>query len=49
MTKLKNAQKRGPLKRSDIFGNLIVAFSISLLILQLKSSDPYKRIFKSFY
>ena len=49
MTKLfKNGQKRGPLKRSDIFRNLIVAFSISLFILQLKSSDPYKRIFKSF-
>ena len=44
----KNGQNRGPLKRSDIFRNLIVAFSISLFILQSKSSDPYKRIFKSF-
>ena len=35
-------------KRSDIFRNLIVAFSISLFLLQLKSSDPYKGIFKSF-
>ena len=43
-----NGQKRGPLKRSDIFRNLIVAFSISLFILQLKSSGPYKTIFKSF-
>ena len=35
MTKLfKNGQKRGPLKRSDIFRNLIVAFTISLFILQ---------------
>ena len=47
MTKLlKNGQKRRPLKCSDIFRNLIVAFSISLFILQLKSSDSYKRIFK---
>ena len=44
----KNGQKRGPAERSDIFRNLIVAFSISLFILQLKSSDPYERIFKSF-
>ena len=43
-----NDQKRGPLKRSDIFRNLIVAFTISLFILQLKPSDPYNRIFKSF-
>ena len=45
--RIKNCQKRRPLKRSDTFRNLIV-FSISLLILQLKFSDPYKRIFKSF-
>ena len=44
----KNCQKREPIKKSDIFRNLTVAFSISLFILQLKSSDPYKRIFKSF-
>ena len=50
MTKLfKNGQKRGPLKGSDISRNSIVAFSISLFILQLKSSDAYTRIFKSFY
>ena len=30
------------------FKKLIVAFSISLFILQLKFSDPYKRIFESF-
>ena len=42
--KFKNGQKRGLLKRSGIFRNLIVAFSISLLLLELKSSDPYKRI-----
>ena len=42
MTKLfKNGKKSGPLKRSDIFKNLILAFNISLYILQLKSSDPY--------
>ena len=34
-------QKRRPLKSSDIFRNLFVAFSIYLFILQLKSSDPY--------
>ena len=44
----KNGQKRGPLRRSDLFKNLIVAFSISLFKFQLKSSDPYKRTFKSF-
>ena len=49
MTKhFKNGQKRGPLKRSDIFRNLTVPFSISLFILQLKSPDPYKKIFNSF-
>ena len=49
MTKLfKNGQKRGTLKRSVIFRNLIVAFSIFLYILQLKCSDPYEIIFKSF-
>ena len=49
MTKrFKDGQKRGPLKYSDIFRNLVVAFSISLFILQLNSSDPYKRIFKIF-
>ena len=45
----KNGQKRGPLKRSDIFRNLIVAFSISLFILQLKSPDPLKECLKAFY
>ena len=40
--------KKGANENSDIFRNLIVAFSISLFTLQLKSSDPYKRIFKSF-
>ena len=49
MTKrFKNGQKTGPLKHSEIFGSLIVIFNISLFILQLKPSDPYKRIFKSF-
>ena len=49
MNKLfQNGQKRGPLKRSDIFKNLVVAIGISLFILQLKFSDPYKGIFKSF-
>ena len=38
----------GTLKRSDNFRNLILAFTISFFILQIKSSDPYKRIFKSF-
>ena len=46
--RFKNGQKRGPLKRSDIFRNLIVPFSISLFMLQLKFPDAYKRIFKSF-
>ena len=44
----KNGQKRKPLKRSDLFKNLIVVFSIVLYMLQLKSSGPYERIFKSF-
>ena len=49
ITKLfQNGQKRGPLKHSGIFRYLFVAFSTSLFKLQLKSSDPYKRIFKSF-
>ena len=42
--KFKNGQKRGLLKRSVIFRNLIVAFGISLLLSELKSLDPYKRI-----
>ena len=44
----RNCQNSGPLKRSDFIRNLIVAFSISSFILQLKSSDLYKRKFKSF-
>ena len=46
--RFKNGQKRGPLKRSDIFRNLTVPFNISLFMLQLKFPDAYKRIFKSF-
>ena len=38
----KDGKKIRPLKCSGIFRNLIAAFSISLFILQLKSSDPYK-------
>ena len=41
-------QKRGPMKRSEVFKNLIVDFIIFLFALKLKSSDPYRRIFKSF-
>lgn len=40
--------KGGSLNRSDDFRNLISAFNISLFILQLNSSDPYKRTFKKF-
>ena len=40
--------KKGPLKRSDYLRNLIVAFSISLFILQIKSFNPGKIIFKIF-
>ena len=43
-----NGQKRGPLKSSDLFRILIVAFSISFFIFQLKFFDSYKKIFKNF-
>ena len=43
----KNGQKTEPLKSSDFSRSSIVAFSIFLFILHLKSSDPYKKIFKS--
>ena len=41
-------RKKGQLKCSNIFRNFIVAFNISLFVLQKKSSDLYKGIFKSF-
>ena len=41
-------RKKGQLKRSNIFRNFIVAFSISMFILLIKSSDLYKGVFKSF-
>ena len=44
----RNIQKKRPLKRSDFLRNLAAAFSISLFVLQLKTSDPCKRVFKSF-
>ena len=45
--KCPDSQKMELLKRSDLFRNLIVAFSVFLFILQVKS-DPCKRIFKNF-
>ena len=41
-------QKGGPMKRSEVFKNLIVDFIIFLFVLKLKSFDPYWRIFKGF-
>ena len=37
-------QKRGQMKHSEVFKDSI----IFLFVLKLKSSDPYRRIFKSF-
>ena len=36
------------MKRSEDFKNLVVSFKIYVFVLKLQSSDPYKRIFKSF-
>ena len=41
-------EKRGPMKRPEVFKNLIIGFIIFLFVLKLKSSDPYRKIFKSF-
>ena len=41
-------KKRGPMKRSEVFKNLIVDLIIFLFVLKQKSSDPHRRIFKSF-
>ena len=41
-------QKRGPMKSLEVFKNLIVDIIIFLYVLKLKSSEPYRRIFKSF-
>ena len=41
--------KKGVIKTFRSFRNLILAFSMFLLIQQLKSSDLYKRIFRSFF
>ena len=38
---------RGSMKRSEVFKNLIVDFIISLFVLKLKSSNPYRRVVKS--
>ena len=45
----KNGQKRGSLKRSDLFKNLIVAFSISLFKFQLKLLKSIKEHLKVFH
>lgn len=39
---------KGPIKRSEVFKNLIVDYVIFLFVLKLKSSDPYWRIFNKF-
>ena len=41
-------QKREPMNCAEVFKNLIVDFIIFLLLLKLRFSDPYRRIFKSF-
>ena len=38
--------KNGLLQRSVFLRNVIVNFSISLFVGQVKSSDPYKRVLK---
>ena len=43
-----NNCKKGPLKRLDIFREIVVAFSISMFMLILKPFDLYQRVFKSF-
>ena len=41
-------QKRGPMRRSKVFKNLIVDFFIFLFVLKLKLSNSCRRILKSF-
>ena len=39
----------GSSKRPEFFKNLIADFKVDRFVSTLKYSDPYKRMFKSFY
>ena len=41
-------QKKGPMKHSEGFKSLITDFLISLFLLKVKFSDPYRRLFERF-
>ena len=41
-------QKRGSMKRSEVFKKIIVGFILFIFVFKLKSSDLYRKICKSF-